>query len=218
VESPATGALFAINPKTQDARISGSLASLCGLEKAIASKNASAIQTSIDKITLMQAQSLFVGGVPMLFYGDEAAYTNDYSYLEDTGKSYDNRWMHRPIIDWKKNAAVDKKDTVENKVFTNLQKLIKLRKSLKVLADLKNIHWLEVHNNSIIGFERYLNGEKVYFLFNFGVEPQEVTYYMLGAYGERANQMIDLWSDKIISIGMDHEHLTFAPYQFYVLK
>lgn len=218
VESPATGALFAINPKTQDARISGSLASLCGLEKAIASKNASAIQTSIDKITLMQAQSLFVGGVPMLFYGDEAAYTNDYSYLEDTGKSYDNRWMHRPIIDWKKNAAVDKKDTVENKVFTNLQKLIQLRKSLKMLADLKNIHWLEVHNNSVIGFERYLNGEKVYFLFNFSLQAQDLTYYVLGASGDRPTSMIDLWSGKTISIGMDHEHLAFAPYQFYVLK
>ncbi|MFN5427770.1 MAG: alpha-amylase family glycosyl hydrolase, partial [Bacteroidota bacterium] len=34
VHSPATGALFSVNPKTQDARISGSLASLCGLEKA----------------------------------------------------------------------------------------------------------------------------------------------------------------------------------------
>jgi hypothetical protein len=24
----------------------------------------------------------------------EAGYINDYSYLEDAGKSYDNRWMH----------------------------------------------------------------------------------------------------------------------------
>lgn len=218
IDSPAVGALFAVNPKTQDARLSGSLASLCGLEKAIASKDAAAVQTSIDKITLMQAQSLFVGGVPMLFYGDEAAYTNDYSYLQDSGKSYDNRWMHRPMIDWKKNAAVDSPNTVENKVFSKLQKLIKLRKSLKVVADLKNIHWLEVHNNSIIGFERYLNGEKVYFLFNFSAQPQEVTYFMLGAFGERATAMKDLWSGKTIQIGMDHDHLAFAPYQFYVLK
>ena len=27
--------------------------------------------------------------------------------LQDPGKSYDNRWMHRPIIDWKKNGAVE---------------------------------------------------------------------------------------------------------------
>ena len=36
--SPARGALFSVNPKTQDARISGSLASLCGLEKALEEK------------------------------------------------------------------------------------------------------------------------------------------------------------------------------------
>ena len=45
----------------------------------------------------MQAHSFFLGGVPMLFYGDEVGYTNDYSYLDDEGKSYDNRWMHRPM-------------------------------------------------------------------------------------------------------------------------
>lgn len=50
----------------------------------------------------MQAQSMFIGGIPMLFYGDEIGYTNDYSYLNDPGKSYDNRWMHRPIINWEK--------------------------------------------------------------------------------------------------------------------
>ena len=37
--SPARGALFSYNPKTGDARISGTLASLCGLEKAIAENN-----------------------------------------------------------------------------------------------------------------------------------------------------------------------------------
>ncbi|MFX5656333.1 alpha-amylase, partial [Acinetobacter baumannii] len=89
-----------MNPKTQDARISGSLASLCGLEKGIVENDQDAIQLAILRILLMQAQSILIGGIPMLFYGDEAGYTNDYSYLEDEGKSYDNRWMHRPIIDW----------------------------------------------------------------------------------------------------------------------
>jgi hypothetical protein len=86
------------------------------------------------------------------------------------------------------------------------------------VADLKNIHWLEVHNSSIIGFERFLDGEKVYFLFNFSAQLQEVTYYLLGAFGERSTAMKDLWSNKTIQIGMDHDHLAFAPYQFYILK
>jgi amylosucrase len=106
--SPATGALFSVNPRTNDARISGSLASLCGLEKALHQSNETDIQISIDKILLMQAHSFLIGGLPMIFYGDEVGYTNDYSYLNDPGKSYDNRWMHRPLIDWNKNSLIHK--------------------------------------------------------------------------------------------------------------
>ena len=116
-DSPARGALFSINPKTQDARISGTLASLCGLEKAMEENNEDAITTSINKILLMQAHSFFIGGVPMLFYGDEAGYTNDYSYKDDPAKSYDNRWMHRPVINWKKNKRITQEGTVEERIF-----------------------------------------------------------------------------------------------------
>ena len=73
--SPATGALFSVNPKTQDARISGSLASLCGLESALKENNGYQVEMSVRKILLMQAHSFFIGGVPMLFYGDEVGYT-----------------------------------------------------------------------------------------------------------------------------------------------
>ena len=96
--SPARGALFSYNPKTGDAGISGTLASLCGLEKAIEENNINEITISIKKILLMQSLSFFVGGLPMIFYGDEVGYVNDYTYLDDTGKSYDNRWMHRPVV------------------------------------------------------------------------------------------------------------------------
>jgi amylosucrase len=216
--TPARGALFAINPKTQDARLSGSLASLCGLESAIEAKDSALIQTSIDKILLMQAQSMFVGGLPMLFYGDEVGYTNDYSYLQDSGKSYDNRWMHRPNIDWKRAELIDKKGTIEQQVFQSMQRLIALRKSLKVVADLKNTRWLEVHNNSVIGFERFLAGEKVFFLFNFSASPQALTWYVLNSFDSRPEHVTDLWSQETLQVGMDHEYMHFAPYQFRILK
>ena len=166
----------------------------------------------------MQAQSMFVGGLPMLFYGDEVGYTNDYTYLKDPGKSYDNRWMHRPIIDWKRAELVDKKGSIEQQVFQSMQKLIKLRKSLQVVADLKNTRWLEIHNNSVIGFERYHAGEKVFFLFNFSASPQALTWYVLNSYGTRPSQVTDLWTNETLPVGMDHEYMHFAPYQFRILK
>ncbi len=217
-DSPATGALFAVNPKTQDARISGTLASRCGLEKANDSKDKKKIQIAIQKIVLMQAHSFFLGGVPMMFYGDELGYENDYSYLQDSGKSYDNRWMHRPIIDWKKNNKAKKTGTTEHTVFSSTQKLIALRKNLDVVADLKNIEWMTSHNSAVVGYVRYIGEKCVYFLFNFSQINQELTFFVFDKNEKKPKKLTDLWSNKIISVGMDHEHLNFQAYQFYILE
>src|SRR4029079_8229897 len=144
--STATGALFSVNPKTQDARISGTLASLCGLEKAIAKDNEKEIITAINRIIVMQACSFFIGGLPMIFYGDEVGYTNDYSYLDDPGKSYDSRWMHRPVINWDKNKNIDVPGTIEHRIFSSTQKLLSIRRKLDVIADKSNLTWLTPHN------------------------------------------------------------------------
>ncbi|MFZ1751694.1 MAG: alpha-amylase family protein, partial [Saprospiraceae bacterium] len=139
--SVSKGALFAVNPKTQDARISGTLASLCGLEDAINKKDKEQIQISIQKIILMQAHAIFLGGIPMLFYGDELGYTNDYSFESDPAKSDDNRWMHRPVIDWKKVKLTTKVNTIENQIFLSTKRLLNLRKCHDVMSDLNNTHW-----------------------------------------------------------------------------
>ncbi|MEP6949754.1 MAG: hypothetical protein ABI863_10790 [Ginsengibacter sp.] len=66
----------------------------------------------------------------MIFYGDELGYTNDYSYLQDKGKSYDNRWMYRPVIDWEKNKNIHIEGTVEQRIFSGTQKLLSIRKKI----------------------------------------------------------------------------------------
>jgi amylosucrase len=216
--SPATGALFSVNPKTQDARISGSLASLCGLEKAIEQNNPMAIDTAIAKIILMQAQSMFLGGIPMLFYGDEVGYTNDYSYLGDPGKSYDNRWMHRPIIDWNKNALVNEEGTIENRIYSATKQLIQLRKSLAVFSDTKNLIWLSPHNIHVAGFIRTNENKQLYCLFNFNHKVSYITWYLFKEHGFKPSYLKDHWSGKKHKVGSDHEYLVMEPYQFAVFE
>jgi len=216
--SPATGALFSVNPKTQDARISGSLASLCGLEKAIEQNNPMAIDTAIAKIILMQAQSMFLGGIPMLFYGDEVGYTNDYSYLGDPGKSYDNRWMHRPIIDWDKNALVNEEGTIENRIYSATKQLIQLRKSLAVFSDSKNLIWLSPHNIHVAGFIRTNENKQLYCLFNFNHKVSYITWYLFKEHGFKPSYLKDHWSGKKHKVGSDHEYLVMEPYQFAVFE
>lgn len=216
--SPASGALFSVNPKTQDARISGSLASLCGLEKALESGNTSSIDTAVKKILLMQAQSFFVGGIPMLFYGDEAAYTNDYSYLNDPNKSYDNRWMHRPLIDWKKNQKTKETGTIEYRIFSGTQKLLKLRKQLPVTADQKNIRWVTPHNIHVSGFIRSLGDDHLYCLFNYSNKAAYLTWYAFKEQGYQIENLYDHWNEKRYSVGADYEYLIIEPYSFCLLE
>ncbi|MFN8253249.1 MAG: alpha-amylase family glycosyl hydrolase [Ferruginibacter sp.] len=215
--SPAKGALFAVNEKTGDARISGSLASLCGLEMAIEKNDQPAITESINKILMMQAHSFFIGGLPMLFYGDELGYTNDYSYLDDAGKSYDNRWMHRPVIDWKKNERVHEAGTVEERVFSGTKELIAIRKKLEVVSDFKNLTWLPPHNIHVSGYLRTHNGTKLYCVFNFSNKPAWLTWFAFKQHGPVSATLFDHWSKKYFNVGYDSEYLVLEPYGFYLL-
>ncbi|HRI20004.1 MAG TPA: hypothetical protein PLA68_03595, partial [Panacibacter sp.] len=216
--SPAKGALFSVNPKTQDARISGSLASLCGLEKALEQKDALETEMAVRKILMMQALSFFIGGVPMIFYGDELGYTNDYSYLNDAGKSYDNRWMHRPVIHWEKNKMADNDGTIEHRIFTGTQHLISLRKKLAVVADHKNLTWLAPYNIHIAGYLRSEGGKKLYCLFNFSNGPAFLTWYAFKEHGQVPARLCDHWSKQYFNVGHDHEYLIMEPYTFHLFE
>ncbi|HLO82075.1 MAG TPA: alpha-amylase family glycosyl hydrolase [Chitinophagaceae bacterium] len=216
--SPARGALFSSNPKTGDARISGSLASLCGLEKALNDNDERAIEFSVRKILLMQAHSFFLGGIPMMFYGDEAGYTNDYSYLNDPGKSYDNRWMHRPVIDWEKNKKIDIEGTVENRVFRATQKLISIRKKLEVVADYKNLTWLTPHNMHVAGYLRSFDDKKLYCVFNFSDRSAYLTWYAFKSHGVEPTVLHDHWTGMDLPVGENYDHLVIEPYGFHLLE
>jgi amylosucrase len=216
--SPAKGALFAVNEKTGDARISGSLASLCGLEKALHDNDEHAITASVNKILMMQAHSFFIGGLPMIFYGDELGYTNDYSYQQDEGKHYDNRWMHRPIIDWKKNERIDEAGTTEQRIFSGTQQLIAIRKKLEVVSDFKNLTWLPPHNIHVAGYLRTHNGKKLYCVFNFSGKEAWLTWFAFKQHGPTTYKLYDHWRQQEITIGYDNEYFILEPYGFYLLE
>ncbi|NVJ85286.1 MAG: alpha-amylase [Algoriphagus sp.] len=216
--SPAIGALFSSNPKTGDARISGSLASLCGLEQALLTQGSDKIQESIQKILLMESFSMFLGGLPMLYYGDELGYLNDYSFLKDPSKSYDNRWMHRPKIDWDKAAQRDQEGTVENRVFSGIQKLIKIRKSLPAIADLNNISWIQPHNIHVAGFLRQTENQKVFVIGNYSNQASYLTWYAFKEFGFTPASLFDHWTGDSIPVGPDHDYLILEPYGFRILE
>lgn len=181
--SYARGVPFAQNDRTGDARISGSLASLVGLQHALETGDEQAIDEAIRVIVLLHSLVLSFGGLPLLYYGDEIGTMNDESYKDDPVKMDDSRWVHRPFIDWQKAEKRHQPGTVEYRIFNELKTLIAVHKQLDAFADFNNRDLLEVSNPHLFVFERYqINKptDRVLVVANFAPQPQQLDLDDLG--------------------------------------
>jgi len=129
----ARGALFQENEATGDARISGSAASLCGVEDALERGDDAALTQALRRLVLLYSVTFAFGGIPLLYMGDELALRNDAGYLADPARAPDNRWMHRPPMDWAAAGRRHDPSTVEGHVFGWLCRLGEARRSLPAL-------------------------------------------------------------------------------------
>ena len=197
-DSPARGQPFGRNDKTGDARISGALASLVGLEVATERNDELAIERSIDLILLLHSMIMSFGGIPLLYYGDEIGTLNDCTFLQDENKAKDNRWMHRPRIDWEKAERRHSHGSVEQRIFTGLQKMIAVRKSTPAFADYNNRTLIETGNPHLFVFMRnnpFIHHDSVLIVGNFDSSPQSLTLSDLANRGQFAyGQLRDLYS------------------------
>ncbi|GAA5502791.1 amylosucrase [Deinococcus xinjiangensis] len=145
----ARGLVFQFNPATGDRRISGTAASLAGLEKALASGNAGQINEAVQRLLMLHAVVLGFGGVPLLYMGDEIAMLNDYSYERAPEHAADNRWVHRPRMDWNAAAAAaSQPETPAGKVNAGLRHLIGVRQQtphLHASIETKALHSPDPH-------------------------------------------------------------------------
>ena len=176
-ESPARGRPFGRNKRTGDARISGSLASLVGLETALESGDEEAIADAVALILLLHAMILSFGGIPLLYYGDELGTLNDYSYEQDPDKCRDSRWVHRPTIDWDRAGQRQQSGTIEHRVFTALKKMIAVRKEIPAFADFNSRELHEVSNPHLLVFshsDHRQTSSKVVVVANFDGAPQHL--------------------------------------------
>jgi glycosidase len=174
----ARGLPFQENPKTGDCRISGTCASLAGLEKALSEEGPAEVELAIRRILLIHGLILTVGGIPLLYLGDEIGTLNDYSYQHDPAKSHDSRWVHRPQADWEKYGLRIRLETVEGRVFGGLKRLIELRKTREVFSggELSIIHTENAH---VLGFERATNGQRAILFANFSEHEQTLPRHIL---------------------------------------
>lgn len=184
--SVARGLPFGENPKTGDARISGSLASLAGLETALASKDPAAIDAAIKTIVLLHGLILSFGGIPLFYYGDAIGTLNSLEYLADPSKRDDNRWVNRSYFDWRKAELRHQSGTLEQCIFNALKKMITLRKELNAFADFDNRQLLVVDNPHLLVFLRtdmHNVRNRVLVVSNFNTDAQRLPLGALRPYG-----------------------------------
>ncbi|MEA1922123.1 MAG: amylosucrase [Pseudomonadota bacterium] len=194
--SHARGLPFGQNAKTGDTRISGSLASLVGLEHALKTGDNQARDDSIKLILLLHSMILSFGGIPLLYYGDEIGTLNDDSYKDDPYKKGDTRWVHRPSIDWDKAERRKMPGTVEYEIFSELKRMIAVRKEIEVFADFNNRELIEVENPHLFVFGRYPQQkpcEQVLVVANFCNEPQHLNLEGLGNREAQHRPLVDLY-------------------------
>lgn len=208
----AKGLAFQENLVTGDARVSGTTASLCGLEQAIQAKDHEAIDLAIRRFLLVYGVLFTIGGIPLIYYGDEIATINDYHYEADPEKAGDTRWVHRGLFDWKRSKDRFESGTIEDRIFHGLLKLIQLRQN-NLAFTRSETEVVGSGNPHVLAYFRQHMEQSVLVLANFTEDVQNIPAQRLRQLGLRRS-LTDLLAGQLV---VATEQLSLDPYQMVVL-
>jgi len=161
------GVPFQHNPDTGDKRISGSFASLAGLERASERNDPAEEARAVDRVLLGHALIASFGGIPLIYMGDEIGMPNDYSYLEDPELARDSRWVHRPVMDWDRAARAERGEGPEARILDGVRHIMARRHALPALHGAHATKIVDPGRRGLFGFLRDRPAMPVLCLFNF---------------------------------------------------
>jgi amylosucrase len=179
----ARGARFQTDPLSGEARTSGTAASLAGLEAALASGDRLAEELAIRRILLLYAIAFAHGGLPLIYMGDELGLRNHDGDLANPARRDDNRWMHRPPMDWEAAARRHDPSTVEGRLWAGLQRLIAARRASRAVHAQGRTEPVWTGSDHVFGLRREHAGERLLLLANFTADQQPVRVAMLHDHG-----------------------------------
>lgn len=177
----ARGVPFQENPATGDARVTGTTASLAGIEAGDPGGE--------DRVILAHALAMSTGGIPLLYLGDEVAQLNDYSYADDPARRSDSRWVHRGNAPRDRYAERGDESTAAGRVFRRLTKLIAARQLAPELAGNELIGFRTDHP-SVVGFQRPGEASTVLVLANVGDAAVHIDALTLSGFEASASDLV----------------------------
>lgn len=181
----ARGLPFQFNPENLDMRISGAAASLCGIEQALAAADPSALELAESRLQLLFSMIMSIGGVPLIYLGDEIATRNDYSYEQE--HPGDSRWVHRPVFDWEEAAGRHDQSTLAGRTFTTVRRLAAVRSRRAAFAPGSETEVVGGTPPGVIALRKKNGGDRVLVVANFTAElvtwpvPEAGTDVLTGA-------------------------------------
>ena len=210
----ARGLPFQENPATGDCRVSGTLAALAGLEQALALDDARLVDHAVRRILLLHGMVVALGGVPVIYSGDEVAQLNDLGFAAEPGHAADNRWVHRPRFDWDRlERARTLPESAEGRVFHGLKRLLALRRDLPMLAG-NGVLPVALDPRYLAAFQRVGEGRRLLVVGNFHEHPVPVARADLVANAGGAD-LFDHAAGRMLDAA---DPLLVEPYAFHLLE
>ena len=191
----ARGVPFQYNPNTGDCRVSGTAAALVGL--------AQNDPYAVDRIKLLYSIALSTGGLPLIYLGDEVGTLNDDDWSQDSNKSDDSRWAHRPRYNEELYNQRHDSSTTAGQIFQGLRHMISIRQSNPRFNGGRLVTF-NTNNKHIIG---YMRNNALLAFGNFSEHAQTISAHTLQAMPFKAH---DLISGQTVSLNQD---LILQPYQ-----
>jgi amylosucrase len=149
-------------------------AALTGLETARAGGDPLAVELAVRRILLLYAVAFSFGGLPLIYMGDELGLGDDADWAADPHHADDNRWMHRPRMDW---AAAERRHdpgSVEGRLWAGLRRLVRARRGTRAVHAQGATRPLWTGSEHVFGLEREHAGDRLLVLANFTAQEREV--------------------------------------------
>lgn len=174
----ARGVPFQYNTQTGDMRISGTMASLAGLEQGIDEENSDWIEMSVRRILFLHSVAFSVGGIPLIYLGEEWGVLNDYDFVKDPAKAGDSRWIHRPRFRWEYLESLTNDngldDALRRRIYNSINRLIRIRRNNPAFAG-SQMELISTDNEHVLGFVRQFEGHRTIVLANFSEQTQRIS-------------------------------------------
>ena len=161
------------------------------------------IELAVRRINMLRNIQVSIGGIPLLYAGDEYGVLNDYTFLSDPLKVNDSRWVHRSRKRWEAAEDLTHTDTLEWRFFHEMVKLFKQRKQSSALRN-GGMELVDTGNPHLFAYIRDSGDQRLLIINNFSEYAQVMNAAKLAALGVTRDAP-EIFTQRVIPTGEDLE-------------